>query len=82
MMSPGKISRDWRLWFLCWNTKGAVGLLALRCYSFYEVLNAFGWCFQPDGKAAAQRDRLPVLQRASKLQIALQRASKNVVSTF
>ncbi len=32
----------------------------------WKLLNAFRWCFQPDGKAVVQRDQLPVLQRASK----------------
>ncbi len=55
--SLGKISSDWRLWFLCWNAEGAPGPLVLSCYSFYEVLNYLRWCLQPDGKAMVQRDQ-------------------------
>ncbi len=63
--SLGKPSCDWRSRFLCWNAE-AVELFDSSCYYFDEVLNAFRWCLQPDGKAVVQRDQLPVRQRASK----------------
>ncbi len=46
----GKPSCDWRSWFLCWNAE-AVELFVSSCYNFAELLNAFRWCLQPDGKA-------------------------------
>ncbi len=33
---------------------------------FDEVLNAFRWCLQPDGKAVVQCVQLPVRQRVRK----------------
>ncbi len=48
------LSRLAAAWFL-YEMEGTVGLLALRCYSFYEVLNYLRWCLQTDGKAVVQR---------------------------
>ncbi len=56
MTSLGKPSCDWRSRFL--NAE-AVELFDSSCYYFDEVLNAFRWCLQPDGKAVVQRDQLP-----------------------
>ncbi len=57
----GKPSCDWRSWFLCWNAE-ALELFVSSCYYFDEVLNAFRWWLQPDGKAVVQCDQLPVHQ--------------------
>ncbi len=43
-------------WF-CVEMESAVGLLALRCYGCYEVLNSHSSFSQPDVKAGVRRDR-------------------------
>ncbi len=50
----GKPSSHWRSLFLCWSAED-VELFVSSCYYFDDVLNASGWCLQPDGKARVQR---------------------------